>query len=460
MMERPPPKASPYPLPELAEYLKPYRHHFYRVESYQALERYATGLLADIKRKTCSGIAEAVAGTSSQSLQEFLTNTRWDRGAMDKQRVQGLVAEATAGDGALVFDDVSIPRKGKATVGVAWQWCGCLGKRANCQVVVTGRYCDPYYSWPVKGRLYLPGEWIDDLKRRAKAHIPAEVEFATKPELALRQVDEAEEWGVPFNTVVVDAGYGDNPNFLDGVEARNKRYVVSVAKDFGVRLPEEIAADEENTAPLRTVEAVINALPESRWKTITWRMGSQGPMTKQFAAVRACRATVEVTGGQGWLIGERPLSGHSGPRKWYFSDYPTDTSLARLVELVHRRASIERGYEDDKGFIGLSDYVGRLWHGFHRHLALVMLAESWLVHQSPPPEQVPIVTEPRKVNDPASEPVFPLRSSAISEYRCRPPASLGLAGPGSHRLAGRDRSNQGLPPTAGHALSGSAVDCL
>jgi SRSO17 transposase len=456
-MNKPPPKASPYPLPELAEYLKPFRHHFYRVESYQALERYATGLVADIKRKTCRGIAEAVAGTSSQSLQEFLTNTHWAEEAMDQQRVQGLVVEATAGDGALVFDDVSIPRQGKDMVGVAWQWCGALGKRANCQVVVTSRYCDPYYSWPVKGGLYLPRGWIDDPKRRAKAHIPAEVEFATKPELALRQVDEAEQWGVPFETVVVDAGYGDNPNFLDGLEARNKRYVVNVASDFGVRRLEEIAEAGEGDAPLRKAEAVINALPESEWQTISWRMGSRGPMTKQFAAVRVWRATIEATGCPGWLIGERPLPEHTGPRKWYFSDYPVDTPLARLIELVHRRASIERGYQDDKGFIGLSDYVGRLWHGFHRHLALVMLTESWLVHQAPPPEQVEIVIEPRDVNDPDSEPVFPLRPSAFSECRRRPPASPGLAGPGSHRLARRNRSDRGLSPTTRDALSGPSI---
>ena len=456
-MDKPPVKASPYPLPELAEYLKPYRHHFYRVESYQALERYATGLLADIKRKTCSRIAEAVASTSSQSLQEFLTNTSWPAEAVGEQRVGGLVAEATAGDGVLVFDDVSIPRRGKDIVGVAWQWCGALGKRANCQVVVTSRYCDPYYSWPVKARLYLPRQWAEDPKRRTKAHIPAGVEFATKPELALRQVDEAERWGVPFATVVVDAGYGDNPNFLDGLEARDKRYVVNVASDFGVRLPEEMAEAKEGIAPLHTAQAVIDALPESVWETITWRMGSRGPMTKRFAAVRVCRATVEVTGCEGWLIGERPMPEHSGPRKWYFSDYPADTPLARLAELAHRRPSIERGYEDDKGFIGLSDYVGRLWHGFHRHLALVMLTESWLVHQSPQPEQVEIVMEPRKVKDPVCEPVFPLRPSAFPEHHDHPSAGPGLAGGGGHRMASRDRSDPGLPPTTGDALSGPSV---
>ena len=211
-MDKVPFKASPYPLPELAEYLEPFRHYFYRVENYRALERYATGLVADIKRKTCCGIAEAVAGTSSQALQEF-----------SQQRVQRLVAEATAGDGALIFDDVAIPRRGRGMVGVAWQWCGILGKRANCQVVVTSRYCDPYYSWPVQGRLYLPREWADDQQRRAKVHIPDEIQFATKPQLALEQVGQADRWAVPFHTVVVDAGYGDNPNFLLGLEARGKR---------------------------------------------------------------------------------------------------------------------------------------------------------------------------------------------------------------------------------------------
>jgi hypothetical protein len=131
--------------------------------------------------------------------------------------------------------------------------------------------------------------------------------------------------------------------------------------------------------------------------------------------------------------------------------------LARLVELVHRRASIERGYQDDKGFIGLSDYVGRLWHGFHRHLALVMLTESWLVHQAPPPEHVEIVIEPRDVNDPASEPVFPLRPSAFSEYRRRPSASSGVAGSRSHRLVGRNGSDRGLSTTTRDALSGPSI---
>jgi SRSO17 transposase len=456
-MDTMPFKASPYPLPELAEYLKPFRHHFYRVENYRALERYATGLVADIKRKTCCGIAEAVAGTSSQSLQEFLTNTHWDAEEVSHQRVQRLVAEATAGDGALIFDDVGIPRRGRGIVGVAWQWCGVLGKRANCQVVVTSRYCDPYYSWPVQGRLYLPREWADDQQRRAKVHIPDEIQFATKPELALGQVDEAARWGVPFHTVVVDAGYGDNPNFLDGLEARDKRYVVNVACDFGVRLPHEIVEAGEGMAPLGRAEAVISAVPDSAWKAITWRMGSRGPMTKQFAALRVYRATAEVTGCEGWLMGERPLPGHSGPRKWYFSDYPAHTPLARLAELAHRRPSIERGYEDDKGFIGLSDYVGRLWHGFHRHLALVMLTESWLVHQMPPPPQREIVIEPRQRKDPTSEPVFPLRPSALSEYHDCSPTGSGLAGPGGHRLADRDGSSQGLPPTTGDAPSCPSV---
>ncbi len=409
-MESPPPKASPYPLPELVAYMKPFRGHFYRVESFWSMERYVTGLLADIKRKSCSGIAEGVAGTSSQELQEMLTNSYWKPQGVDRQRVAQLVVEAMAGDGALRFDDVSLPRQGKKLVGVAWQWRGALGKRANCQVVVTSRYCDPYYSWPVQGRLYLPREWVEDTERRTKVHIPEEIDFATKPELALRQVDEAKAWGVPFGWVVVDAGYGDNPNFLDGLEERQQPYVVNVACDFGLRLPKEIIEAGEEVAPLHPAKGVIAALAAEAWQTITWRMGSRGPMTKQFVAVRACRATLEQTGREGWLIGERPLPNHTGPRKWYFSDASPQIPLARLAELVHRRASIERSYEDDKGWLGLGDYVGRLWHGFHRHLTLAMLTESWLVLQAPPPTTVELVIEPRSVADPEHEPSFPYGS--------------------------------------------------
>lgn len=331
----------------------------------------------------------------------------------------------------LVVDETSYPRKGKKTVGVDRQYCGTLGKIANCQTVVTADYVDPCYAWPVLGQLYLPEVWCQDRVRRQGAHIPEEVPFQTKPESALTLIDQAREAGVPFNLVGADSGYGDNPHFLEGLEQRHLCYMVGVARDFGVRLPEEVVAAAARplpakkkagrprthphpvqVAPQQRADALIAQQPEVAWQTISWRMGSTGPLTKQFVALRAHRSQGDLTGAEGWLIGERPLPEQEGKEKVYWSNLPADTPLARLAELAHRRPSIERTYQDGKGYTGLDDYPARLWHSFHRSLTIEMLALSWLVLQQPAPAKTEILVEPQAVDSP-DEPVFPLRSASV-----------------------------------------------
>lgn len=303
-----------------------------------------------------------------------------------------------------------------------------MGKTANGQVVVTTHYVDPYYAWPVNGRLYLPQTWTQDSERRRRAGIPAAMTFKTKPEIALALTDEAREAGVPFQLVVADSSYGDNPTFLDGLEARGLSYVVCVACDFGVRLSAEVEAavqqrspDKEKRgrpqkhpppiqgAPLHRADQVLASQAEEAWQTITWRMGTEGPLTKQFVAVRAQRAIGDWTGGEGWLVGERPLPGKEGERKFYWSNLPVTTPLARLVEVVHRRPSIERGYQDGKEVTGLDAYPARKWTSFHRHFVIDLLVLSWLVLQRPPAENPVVCVEPQAVQSP-DEPVFPLRT--------------------------------------------------
>ena len=303
-----------------------------------------------------------------------------------------------------------------------------MGKTANGQVVVTTHYVDPYYAWPVNGRLYLPQTWTQDSERRRRAGIPAAMTFETKPEMALALTDEAREAGVPFQLVVADSSYGDNPTFLDGLEARGLSYVVCVACDFGVRLPAEVEAaaqqrpaDKEKRgrprkhpppiqgAPLHRADQLLAGQAEEAWQTITWRMGTEGPLTKQFVAVRAHRAIGDWTGGEGWLVAERPLPGKEGERKFYWSNLPVTTPLARLVEVVHRRPSIERGYQDGKGITGLDAYPARKWTSFHRHFVIDLLVLSWLVLQRPPAENPVVCVEPQAVQSP-DEPVFPLRT--------------------------------------------------
>ncbi|MGE5694202.1 MAG: IS701 family transposase, partial [Candidatus Sericytochromatia bacterium] len=228
------PHAPSTPLPDLAEFLAPFRVHFLRSEGPQALERYLTGLLTEHPNKNCDTLAQVVPGTSEQRLQGLLTAMVWDEDDLNRQRVERLLALATEGDAVLIFDDTGFAKQGQCSVGVARQYSGTLGKAANCQVTVNCHYAERTIAWPGATRLYLHESWADDRERCRKAKVPEAVTSQTKPQIALALLDRANAWGVPHACVVADADYGDNPNFLAGLEQRHERYVVAVRRDFAV----------------------------------------------------------------------------------------------------------------------------------------------------------------------------------------------------------------------------------
>ena len=209
----PTPKASPVPLPGLAAFLEPLMPLFRRATTRESFERYATGLLTDLPHKTCAGIAAAVANTTTERLQHLLTDADWDPVALDRERVRRMVEASPAG-GVLALDDTTFPKRGRHSVGVTHQYCGELGKRANCQAVVTAEYvargptAATSMHWPVSARLFLPDGWATDEERRRRAHVPAHLPKQSKIEIALELVDRALDWGVPFRLVTADAAYG------------------------------------------------------------------------------------------------------------------------------------------------------------------------------------------------------------------------------------------------------------
>lgn len=250
------------------------------------------------------------------------------------------------------------------------------------------------------GRLYLPEKWAGDAERRAAAHVPETVGFKTKGDIALELVDEALNCGIAPRAVVADAGYGHQSPFLDGLEHRDTPYAVGIEKGVHFRLADAVAADPgdeplrgrrkpgrprkrpgvEQRVPTQSAEAIAEALPSEQWERVSWRDGAKGPLVKQCARVRVYRAARKGghTSSLGWLIAERPLPGHAGELKYYLAWRLDELTLEDLVGLVHVRWVIERFYQDAKGELGLDDYEGRLWPGFHRHVALVMLAHSYL----------------------------------------------------------------------------------
>ena len=419
------PKSGPDPLDDLTSFLEPFAGLVRRSESREAMERYATGLLADLSRKTASDMGRSLPGTSAQRLQEFLTNTAWDPGEMNRIRIERMSEVASVGRGVLIIDDTSLPKKGTHSVGVARQYSGTLGRVDNCQILVSAHYVDRVFDWPVSARLYLPKTWTDDEARCRMAHVPANTPFQTKGRIALDLVDEAGD--VSPRAVIADAGYGDQPPFLDGLELRKMPYVVGIASNVEFRQSSLVNADpgdgarvpyqgqgrprkapalKDRIAPLAARE-ILDA--RRTWHKVAWRDGLKGPLVKECARVRVYRtgqrgAHLES---EGWLIGERPLPARGGDHKQYFAWGFDEASLEDIVELAHVRWTIERFYQDAKGELGLDDYEGRLWNGLHRHVALVMLAHSFLtLRQSYGPDVtgLPPPTEADKSGDKTTPP--------------------------------------------------------
>jgi SRSO17 transposase len=466
-------KASPDPLLALREYLRPFTGVFRRDTTRQSVERYVTGLLTDLAHKNCDAIAAAVAGTSTERLQYLLTDADWEAQDLDRRRVATL-AQASPRGGVLILDDTGQAKKGTQSPGVARQYSGTLGRIGNCQVIVSAEYAADDAAqrrplhWPVTAQLYLPEEWTADRERCRAAHIPDEVAFQTKWELALSLVDRAIAWGVGVGVVVADAGYGDNPHFLAGLEERQLAYVCGVESTFGLRLPDEVRAAAEAPppeypgkgrprlplpAPLHTAQALSDSLPEEAWQTVSWREGAKGTLRKQFVALRAHRATGNptpqrpsqsrvTTGPEGWLLAERPLPGEAGERKWYYAQMPRETPLARLVARAHARWMIEQFYEDGKGECGLDHYQGRQWDGLHRHLALVMLTYSFLSLRRDPAPQPDPAPPPEEGHFP------PLRGADDLPGGAPPDPAAPLGGPAA--LVRGDRPHP-HPPAASRA---------
>ena len=327
------------------------------------------------------------------------------------------------------------------------------------------------FHFPVSAQLFLPESWAQDAQRRKQAQVPEQIREQTKPEIALGLLDRARQWGMPLQVVVVDAGYGDNPNFLRGLDERRVPYVCAVQSTFGCRLPDEVEATAAQTpiyggrgqprkprpAPLYTVKELIEALPAPAWQTISWREGTKGTMQIQAVAIRVHWATGSSlhstshsrvhTGPEGWRLPERPVpeivADEAPPTpiepqekeeekiKYWFSVLPKETSLSCLVLLAHARWVIEQFYEDAKQECGLDHFQGRSFQGLHRHLALVMLAYSFLALQR---LQLPL---------PEGEVFPPLCDTKLAAFRASAGAPLAL--PGSRPLARADQSDPNVP---------------
>jgi SRSO17 transposase len=324
----------------------------------------------------------APAGVSAQhqKLLHFVANAAWSD-ELVLAKVQEMVLPAIERHGAIeawIVDDTSFPKQGKHSVGVHHQYCGQLGKQANCQVVVTLSIANHHASLPIAYRLYLPEAWVGDAARRKKARVPEEIAFKTKPEIALEQIRAALAAGVARGVVLMDASYGSNSALRNGVSALALSYVAGIVPTIKVR-----AVTESGKLGSRvSAKELALGLPKGAWHTVKWREGTNERLASRFARVRVRTSPIRRAKerAEETLLIEWP-EGEDEPTKYWLSTLPASTSFRKLVDIAKMRWRIERDYQDLKQEIGLGHYEGRGWPGFHHHGTLCIAAYGFLVSE-------------------------------------------------------------------------------
>jgi SRSO17 transposase len=348
------------------------------------LKHYCVGLLAAEGRKSVEPIAAVTApaavSVQHQKLLHFVANSAWsDTPVLAK--VRELVLPSIERHGpieAWIIDDTSFPKKGSHSVGVHHQYCGQLGKQANCQVVVTLSIANHHASLPIAYRLYLPEAWTEDVARRKEARIPDNITFKTKPQIALEQIEAACAAKVPRGTVLMDPAYGSDTSLRRGMRKLELGYIAGICSHVKVCSERELGKH----GPRRSVKDLALSLPRHAWRTITWREGTNEILRSRFARVRVHASPTRGRRGQPeeTLLIEWP-EGESEPTKYWLSSLDKNTSFRHLVDLAKMRWRIERDYEDLKQEIGLGHYEGRGWPGFHHHGTLCIAAYGFLISE-------------------------------------------------------------------------------
>ena len=343
---------------------------------------YCAGLLVTEGRRSVEPIAAVTApGQTSvqhQKLLHFVSNAPWsDERMLSKVREFVLpVIERHGPIEAWIIDDTSFPKHGSKSVGVHHQYCGQLGKQANCQVAVTLSVANHHASLPIGYRLYLPQEWAKDARRRKKARVPREISFKTKPEIALEQIKEALAAGIPQGTALIDASYGSNSAFRIGVTALGLKYVAAIISTIMVRRVCKNGA----LGARQSVKTLALRLPKHCWRTVTWREGTNTELRSRFARVRVRTARGTAARDEETLLIEWP-EGETEPTKYWLATVDKKMSFRALVDLAKMRWRIERDYLELKQEVGLGHYEGRGWPGFHHHGTLCIAVYGFLISE-------------------------------------------------------------------------------
>jgi len=357
---------------------------------------YVRGLLLDGERKSIEPMAARLPGADVQALRQFVGQSPWDVAEVQRRlahKVVGWLSEPEV----WIIDETSFPKAGEHSVGVARQYCGSLGKVANCQVAVSLHWGSAEATCPISWRLYLPQDWLQDQARAREVGLPPGLGYKSKTDLALELIDQARQWKLPCLPVIGDSAYGNSFEFRAALRQRHCCYVMGVEPSTvvwtmapkgplpppsGHGRPRQYPPLTSLPAPLDLL-ALAKALPAAAWHPVTWRQGSRGPQHSRFALVqvwaahgwRAQRHPPRVAE---WLLIQWAAQAEQPTKYWLGWMDGQAVGLRRWVGLAHARWRIEQDYRELKDELGLDHYEGRHWLGWHHHVTLVSMAFVFL----------------------------------------------------------------------------------
>jgi SRSO17 transposase len=370
-------------VPELAGFLSPVVKGLGRSERRAGAARYVQGLLLPGGRKSIEPLAERLR-VDSQSLQHLIADSPWDEAGV-WQAVRREIIPSLGPLAAWIVDETGWLKQGTHSVGVSHQYCGAVGKQANCQMAVELAATDGEIAAPLGGRLYLPQSWTQDPARRRAAGVPREIAFATKPQIALTLIDEALADGVPRAPVLGDCAYGDGGEFRAGLRTRGLEFFLQVGDSSLKGWTSEVSTIRKirrryvapGAPPSRTLLNIATALPPQAWQVARWKAADGSTRRTRLAWVEVFLGHgLRATDGElerAWLVADWP-EGDPAPYHLFLAHLHAPPTRARCLLLARARWQVEQLFQRIKDDLGFDHYEGRSWRGFHHHQALVALA--------------------------------------------------------------------------------------
>ncbi|MGV1010367.1 MAG: IS701 family transposase [Dermatophilaceae bacterium] len=345
---------------------------FARSEPRERVLAYVRGLLAPLERKNSWTLAESAGEAIPDGMQRLLAAADWDADAVRDDVVDYVVEHLAPGPGdpaaVLVVDETGFVKKGTKSAGVARQYSGTAGRIENSQIGVFLGYATAAGRTFLDRELYLPQAWTQDRARCREAGVPDEVEFATKPQLAMQMLTRALDADVPAGWVTADEVYGQHSRLRRMLEGREMPYVLAVPVNQRV-----IAVVEGKVTELRA-DALARHLPAQAWKKVSAGAGAKGPRLYHWA--RAAIRPLEDTSSY-WLLVRRSLTDPTD-LAYYLCFGPERTPLGELIRVAGARWAIEETFQTAKGQVGLDQYQVRRYDAWYRHITLAMLAHAFL----------------------------------------------------------------------------------